>query len=50
MTYRIPHEFWSLGHDEFFYGVDISPGEDDVSILCTTLIIDELLFEQDRKM
>lgn len=32
------------------YGVDIVDGEDDVAILCTTIIIDELLFEQDRKM
>ena len=32
------------------YGVEISPGEDDVTILCTTLIIDEILFEQNRKM
>jgi len=32
------------------YGVDIIDGEDEIAILCTTIIIDEVLFEQDRKM
>lgn len=43
---RVSKRWFSIGDS---YGVDIAPGQDDVLILASAVVIDELLHVEDRK-
>lgn len=42
---RVSKSFFSLSHT---YGVDIVDGEDDIAILCTCIVIDQVLHDEDE--
>ena len=43
---KVSKSAWTFNHS---YGVEIENGEDDISILCTAIVIDQVLYDENKK-